>query len=239
MKHVLVLDALSDSIGFLNAQQLKGAEALRNRAYDTVQLGRHQEALQSVDGIQFYHFTRQKNPALNMGHFKGGEHIESYLGELKQMLDRKNKAISNPERREHLDAIVIPGGILEDISTERFIAKLRQTWPDVKVLLTNPKVHQAGEGFALLRQTGDIHPMYSEPFWLSKNNNRALYVPVRHDTPGFALNEQVTLATPNATRDMEANILRAELGMEPLGKPDPYAGLRASVAPRGGGKGRG
>lgn len=243
MKHVLVLDALNDSIGFLNAQRLKGASALQNMPYDTVALGRHQEALQSQDGIQFYHFTRQKNPALNMGHFKGGEHIEKYLEQLKEKLERINKAISNPERRETLDAIVIPGGILDNKSTERFIAKLRNTWPDVVVMVTDPILHAPGEkappAFRLVTQTGDIHPMYTDPYWHSQFKNLGKYEPVRQGTEGFELSPQVTLAIPNATRSMQADILRAELGMDPLGKLDPYEGLRKSAAERWGTKGGG
>jgi hypothetical protein len=216
MKHVLVLDSHNSSVPFLQAQGLKHPDALRSLQLDTEKLFKRPELLQSVDGIQFYHFT-QKFPATNAGHFTGFEHLDKHLQIIDAQIAKHNKVNRwKPDRQEQLDAVVIPDGILEKPSTFRWLARLREQWPDLKVLVVNPPIHAVSDPLRDDVYVQALHdavpPNFTDPHFHASDRNP--YVPVQHNATNFRLHPAVDMATPNLRSQLDnALLLRHLVGL--------------------------
>ena len=136
-KHVLVLSSHGDTMTYIGAQDLLNGPLGSNR--DSCEyMGRidgtpaAHRALRSTDGIQFYHF-RQKFPRTNTGQFTGPEHLEYWT-------DRLNAKLQKSHHK--LDAIVIPNpdAPLSYDRLEPWLQSMRETWPELQILMQSPQV---------------------------------------------------------------------------------------------------
>lgn len=234
LHHVIVLDG-PDSAAFIKAQGLMRPRALIDKQLDSEKLFMTPELLRSNDGIQFYLFP-MKYPATNMGHFTGFEHLEKHLGIIEYRLAHSNKSISNRDRHEKIDAIVIPNGFLEKPSTFRWLERMHERHPGLKVIVTNPKTYAPTDpaaADAYIQAKADTIPeMYGSDRWRNVNDNRARYEPLTppktledgttEENPYFHVHPQIDMALPNTDSWMQATWLRRAIGVADNKAVDPH-----------------
>jgi hypothetical protein len=213
MKHVLVIDSHNTARPFIEEQGLKHPLALRDHVMDFEKLFRRPELMQSTDGIQFYLFPH-KFPATNAGHFTGFEHLDKHLAIIESRIASHNKVNRwKPDRQEQLDAVVLPEGIIEKPSTLRWLERVKERWPNLKVLVTNPPIHAPTDPLrddVFVQALHDsIPPNFTDPHYHPTDRNP--YVPVQHNATNFKLAPCVDMATPNLRSHSENGLLLRNL----------------------------
>ena len=220
MKHVIVIDSHNTARPFIEAQGLKHPAALKDKQLDYEKLFKRPELMQSVDDIQFYLFPH-KFPVTNAGHFTGFEHLDKHVEIIEQQIERKNYtnrrvASRRPDLQESLDAIVFPEGMIEKASTLRWLERVKEKWPNLKVLVTNPPIHAATDPLRDDVYVQALHdrvpPNFTDPHYYPTDKNP--YVPVQHNATNFRLAAPIDIATPNLRSHRENGlILRHMLGL--------------------------
>ncbi len=157
MKHVLVIDQLNTTTQFLQGQDIRNREfipSVDHSLKDSLDRLFERSAKQAVftkgafkgtrslmrsndNEIQYYRF-KDKFPATGVTQFKGPEHLEYWIWELRDKL----RMLGEP-----LDALVIPmpDGQLKYDRMKHVLEMVKDFWPDIHVMVVAP-TPEAGYG---------------------------------------------------------------------------------------------
>lgn len=209
MKHVLVIYHHNLSAEFLGMQRLNDPIGIAPncdtcRIFDGQASTAMQEAMQSEDGIQFYHF-KHKFPDAEIPE----DGIEHWFERLKAQL---------PEG-DRVNAIVLPYGAQEYPPMFDWLKQVRAENPGLKVMVTDP---HASELFRADRRLPKFVQANHEGARITNGIRKATATP---ETPDYTLHPAIDLATINLRDDDTANALRGLLGMEPLVARAPSRGV--------------
>lgn len=215
MKHVLVIYNHNLSASYLDMQRLKDPFGIAGNfdscalfepppSYAQPGTARHnqwleeragmREQLQSEDGIQFHHFKRK----FAQGYPK--DHIDHWFRQVNEQLATEG---------EQIDAIVLPYGTQDYPTMHAWLAQVRQQYPQLKVLVTDPHLGEiVGEGAS----SSFVRPNHEQ----ARITNGIRKASIDRANSDYTLNPSVDLVTKNLGELEVANGLRGLLGMPPL-----------------------